>query len=181
MQKLLSIFVLFLFLFLFIGFESTAQSYAGEEYNLQGIEELKSKIQTKHPVTYLELAGQLLNEGKMDEAVVWYYVGQIRYRAYLTANPELAPSGDPALYGSLKYILGTPINEYAGSNPDNWVKLIEQAIQWHHENPNFFTPKDTHSEIYSTIEAGFIEFRDSVKSSKEEIRKQRAANGLQNS
>jgi uncharacterized protein YcfL len=179
MQKLLSIFVLSLFLL--IGCESTTQSNSGEEYNLQGIEDLKSEIQIKHPVTYFELAGQLLKEGKMDEAAVWYYVGQIRYRAYLTANPGLEPSGDPALYGSLKYVLGTPINEYAGSNPDNWVKLIEQAIQWHHENPNLFTPKDTHSEIYSEIEAGFIEFRDSVESSKEEIRKQRAANGLQNS
>lgn len=75
-------------------------------------------------------------------------------------------------------VLGTPINEYAGADPDKWVILIERAINWHKENPNFFTPKAKNTEIYAEIESGFYEFRDQVKAGKEEIRKQRVANGL---
>ena len=142
--------------------------------------DLKEGIIGKHPSTYIQLAAQLLNDGKMDEAVKWYYVGQMRFRAHLKANPSLDKSGDPALYSSFKYVVGTPINEYAGGSPDDWVKLIEQAIDWNKKNPNNFTDKEKHPEIYSEIENNFQEFKTYVIENKDKIRKQRAENGLEN-
>jgi len=133
-----------------------------------------------HPVKYIELASSLFKKGNLDESVVWYYVGQMRFRAHLEANPDLEKSGDPALYASLKYVVGTPLNEYAGGDPENWVKLIEQAMNWNKNNPNLFTPKDRYPEIYSELEANFIEFRDYILNNKDEIRKQRKENGLEN-
>ncbi|SUD90157.1 hypothetical protein [Psychrobacter phenylpyruvicus] len=147
----------------------------------QSIEDLKQGIADKHPLNYFILAAKLFNEGSFDEAVKWYYVGQIRFRAYLEANPDLEQSDDPALFYALRYSLGTPINQYAGQNVDNWARLIEEAYKWHSDNPNGFTPKSSHKQIYQEIESGMLELRDYVLENKEEIRRQRAENGLNNS
>ncbi|WP_438467005.1 hypothetical protein [Marinomonas sp. PE14-40] len=155
---------------------STTDSNSTNNIAEESVETIKQSITDKHPISYITLATKLLNEGKLDEAVKWYYVGQMRFRAYLMANPNLEKSGDPALYASLNYVIGTPINEYAGQNSDHWVKLIEESIKWHSDNPNGFTPKSTHEEIYKEIEGDFFKFRDYVLENKEEIREQRAKN-----
>ncbi|WP_139326939.1 hypothetical protein [Shewanella sp. UCD-KL21] len=160
---------------------STNTSNSKNNIAQQSVKEIQQDITSKHPSSYIILAAKLLKEGKPDEAAKWYYVGQMRFRAYLMANPNIDPSGDPALYSSLKYVVGTPINEYAGQNPDHWVDLIEESIKWNSENPNGFTPKLSNKEIYAEVEASFIEFRDYVLNNKEKIRKQRAENGLKNS
>lgn len=147
---------------------------------IQSSKDLKDGIIGKHPATYIQLAAQLLNEGKIDEAVKWYYIGQMRFRAHLKANPTLDKSGDPALYASLKYVVGTPINEYAGGSPDTWVELIDQAINWNKNNPNNFTDKKKYPEIYAEIENNFQKFKSYVVENKEKIRKQRKENGLEN-
>ncbi len=140
----------------------------------------EQELISSHPAKYIELAAQLFKAGNFDESVFWYYVGQMRFRAHLEANPNLDPSSDPALYASLKYVVGTPLNEYAGGNPDNWIKLIEEAIEWNRKNPNLYTKKDQYPDIYKKIDANFNEFRDYVFNNKDEIRKQREENGLEN-
>lgn len=85
------------------------------------------------------------------------------------------------LYYALRYSLGTPINEYAGQNVDNWARLIEEAYKWHSDNRNGFNPKASHKQIYQEIETSMIELRDYVLENKEEIRNQRTENGLNNS
>ena len=146
----------------------------------QSVDELIADIENKHPISYLLLAANLFNTGDKDQAVQWYYIGQMRFRAYLMANPDLDPSADGALYTSFQSVLGAPINEYAGADPDAWVTLIDNAITWHKHHPNGFTPKEQYPDIYAEIEAGFISFKEQVASSKEAIRKQRALNGLPN-
>ena len=147
----------------------------------QSVETIKSDITGKHPLSYIILASKLFEQQKYDDAVLWYYIGQIRYRAYLKSNPNLEPSGDPALYSSLKYVVGTPINQQAGSNPDNWAAIVGQALEWHSNNKNSFTPKSEYPAIYNEIENEFKEFQNYILSNKEEIRKQRVENGLDNS
>ena len=72
----------------------------------------------------------MFREGKKDEAVFWFYVGQLRYRFHLKANPNMDPSGDPALFSSLSATVGKTINEYAGGNVKDWVKAIDRALKW---------------------------------------------------
>ncbi|MEW7864552.1 hypothetical protein [Aeromonas diversa] len=140
--------------------------------------EMLNGITQKHPVTYIQLAAELFNQGKKDEAVVWYYVGQMRYRAHLMANPDLEPSGEPALYSSLMQVVGQPINEYAGSDADNWERLITKAIAWNAEHENAFTPKSRFPEIYREVEDNFMEFKKYVAENKADIIKARKENGL---
>ncbi|MDF2404151.1 hypothetical protein [Aeromonas sp. 5HA1] len=179
-MKKSNVFILCLVLFL-SACATKIKSIPNNELTNQSIDEIKHDITEKHPVNYIVLAAKLFNDGKLDDAVKWYYVGQIRFRAHLMANPDIEPSGEPALYSSLQNIVGTPINEYAGQDPNHWVVLVEKAIKWNAENPDGFTPKSSNKKIHAEVEANFIEFRDYVSSNKEKIRKQRTENGLKNS
>lgn len=178
-MKITDIFMLLVVIFL-SACTSTKEPISNNDITDQTVDEIKQNITDKHPVSYIVLAAKLFNDGKSDDAVKWYYVGQMRFSAYLMANPNIEPSGDPALYSSLEYVVGTPINEYAGENPEHWVELIEESIKWNAENSNGFTPKSSNREIYAEVEANFIEFRNYVFNNKEKIRKQRAENGLKN-
>lgn len=178
MKKALIFFFIVLTL---IGCSSTSEIKGEPEISQSSPEEMLNGITQKHPVTYIQIAAELLKRGDKNEAVVWYYVGQMRYRAHLMANPDLEPTGDPALYSSLKYVVGTPINEYAGSNVENWELLIMKAIEWNSANENSFTPKHEFPEIYEKIQNNFIEFKNYVSQNKDEIIKQRKENGLSGS
>jgi len=44
------------------------------------IEQLRSTIENQHPSGFYILAAKLFAAGKKDEAVFWFYAGQLRYR-----------------------------------------------------------------------------------------------------
>ena len=50
------------------------------------IEQLKNGIENRHPSSLYILAEKLFAGGKKDEAVFWFYAGQLRYRVYLLVN-----------------------------------------------------------------------------------------------
>jgi hypothetical protein len=78
------------------------------------IEQIRNGIENKHPSYFYILAGKLFAAGKKDDAVFWFYAGQLRYRVYLVMNKDkLEPSGDPALFASLSEEIGRPLNKYA--------------------------------------------------------------------
>ncbi len=61
------------------------------------IEQLKNGIENQHPAYFYYLAKKLFAAGQKDDAVFWFYAGQLRYRVYLAVNKDkLDPSGDPA-------------------------------------------------------------------------------------
>ena len=70
--------------------------------------QLMAGIERKHPAAYYALAKRLFEEGQREEAVFWFYAGQIRYRAYMIGNPQLPRDGDPALFASLSEVVGKP-------------------------------------------------------------------------
>ncbi len=146
----------------------------------QSVAELRAGITDKHPATYMVLAARLFQQGDKPEAVKWFYVGQIRYRAFLKANPDLDPSGDPALFASLMESVGRPLNEYIGGDVDQWVATIDDAIDWHDSHPDGFLGKDQHRALYASVIAGLKDMRDEIAASKDEIRRQRRENGLEN-
>src|SRR5215203_2937250 len=57
-------------------------------------------LETQDPVAYYARAAKLFQAGRRDEAVFLYYLGQLRFRTYLAANPTLPKSGGPALFGA---------------------------------------------------------------------------------
>lgn len=139
----------------------------GNRWASQSVTELKQGIEAEHPAAYYTLAQKLFaNEATKNEAIYWFYVGQLRFRYHLAANPGLAPSGDPALFASLSEVVGRPINEYAGGHPAAWIAGIDRALQWDASHENLFTPKSRAPKAYRDTRLGLLAMRNEVISQK---------------
>ncbi len=159
--------------------EAAQDSHAKSSFN-QPPEQLKKGIEGKHPMTYYFLALKLFDGGKKDDAVFWYYVGQLRYRFHLAANPDLKPSGDPALFTALSHTAGRPLNEYAFGDMPKLVKTIDMVLEWDAKHDNGFTSKAENKEKHDAVRAALVKFKKYVVEHEEDIKKQRKANGLEN-
>ena len=137
-------------------------------------------IENKHPAAYYKAAAQLFQDGDRDEAVFWFYAGQLRYRVHLTCHPDLKPDGDPALFASLSESVGRPINEYAFGDPPALAATIGKVLDWDAATVNGFTSKADCAEAIETTRTGLAGLRDEVLARQDEIRREREKNGLPN-
>ena len=145
------------------------------------IDQLKNDIENQHPSAFYILAQKLFTAGQKDDAVFWFYAGQLRYRVYLLVNNgKLDPSGDPALFASLSEEVGRSINEYAFGDIPQLAKTIDTVIAWDQSHANAQTPRDKYKSQYDQIIAGLTQMRDQVLNQADSIRKTRTTNGLQN-
>lgn len=143
-------------------------------------DELKKGIENEHPATYYVLAAKLFEGGEKDDAVFWFYAGQLRYRFHLMANPSLEPSGDPALFSSLSETIGRPVNEYAFGDLDTLVATFDRVLDWDEKTPNGFTSKTSSAKAWKDTREGLGGLRTYVAENGDTIRKQRTENGLEN-
>jgi len=173
MKKILTLF----FALTFVGCASAIQ----QDYNAQSVEELKEAIESEHPAAYYILASKLMEKGKHDDAVFWFYVGQLRYRFHLGVNEgKLDPSGDPALFSSFSYVIGTPVNEYAFGDLDTLAKTFDRVIEWDATNPNGFTSKTVHKKEHEETVEGLRKLKFMIIEQADDIRKSRLEAGLEN-
>jgi len=142
--------------------------------------EIEAKLPGEHPSSYYSYANRLFFEGKKDEAILWFYVGQLRYRIHLKAKPPSDPSGDPALFGSLNATLGQIFNEYAGGDPKMWATQITNALAWDAAHPNEFTQKKEFQAIHTEIRTGLEKFAKQIEDTTNKIREERKKRGLEN-
>lgn len=143
-------------------------------------DQLKKGIENQHPSAYYILAQKLFQSEKKNEAVFWFYAGQLRYRFYLLANPNLSPSGDPALIASFSEVIGRPINEYAFGDLKALDATIGKVLTWDQETRNGFTSTKAHHDEWVKTRNGLTDLRNYLKQNGDSIRAQRKANGLQN-
>lgn len=163
-----------------LAFTPMRADLSPEQINKRPHAEIEKALPKEHPASYYLYAGRLFREGNKDDAVFWFYAGQLRYRFHLKANPKLEPSGDPALFSSLSATLGQTINEYAGGNVKNWIKAIDRALKWDADTSNRFTSKTKFASIYEENRAGLKTMRDQWESQADQIREQRKKAGLEN-
>ena len=141
--------------------------------------EIEAKLPGEHPSSYYSYANRLFFEGKKDEAILWFYVGQLRYRIYLKANPPSDPSGDPALFASLNATVGQKINEYAGGDPKMWAAQITGALKWDDKHSNDFSSKKKFKEVHAEIRAGLAKLGKQIESGAGKMREERKKRGLE--
>lgn len=125
-------------------------------------------------------AAQLFRQGKKDEAVKWFYIGQLRFRFYLMANPGLPADGAPAAMDALNATLGQTINEWAGGSPSRWAAAIDQALAWDAAQPNLVTSKDRYAAELAELRDGLAQLAAHIRNNAADIRAQRLARGLEN-
>lgn len=143
-------------------------------------EQLMKGIENEHPAAYYVLAMKLFGGDRKDEAIFWFYAGQLRYRFHIAARPDLDPSGDPALLASLSETIGRPINEYAFGDLEVLDATLEKVKVWDAETPNGFTSKTTYAQQWKATRDGMEQLIVYIRANGDKIREQRKANGLEN-
>lgn len=140
--------------------------------------EIEERLPNEHPATYYEYAQRLSIKGERDQAVFWFYAGQLRYRFQLLSDPTQDPSGDPALFASLQHTVGRSINLYAGADPEKWARQIDEVLKWDAATPNGFTSKTDYKKELEEVRAGLTKFRDYIKTNRDQLLAERRQNGV---
>lgn len=157
-----------------------ASPAAAQDFMRMPLAELEQQAETLPPAGLYALAARRFREGPRQEAVRWLYVAQLRARFRLAVTPDLPRDGEPALYAALNESVGRPINEWAFGDVDALAASLQAALDWDAAHANAATPKPGHEAALAQIRAGLAELRETVLASREKIRQQRAANGLEN-
>jgi hypothetical protein len=145
------------------------------------VPEQMSALAGQHPAEYYRRAAALFSEGKKDDAVFVFYLGQLRYRAHLAARrSELKPDGDPALFSSLSEVVGRPLNEYAFGDIPRLAGTIDALLAYDVANPDRFTPPAQFREAYGGIRDGLSGMKREILKDADSIRAKRRQNGLEN-
>jgi hypothetical protein len=142
----------------------------------QTAQQIQAGIENKHPAAYYALAKRLFESGARDEAVFWFYAGQIRWRAYLMGNPQLPRDGDPALFASLSEVVGRPLNQYAFGDIAGLAKTIDRALEWDASHPDRYVKVSEREKSRS----GLMGMKTDMLARADEIRATRVKNGLSN-
>lgn len=137
--------------------------------------EVEAELPSAHPATYYGYAMRLFKENRRDDAVFWFYAGQLRFRFHLSANPDLSPDGDPALMASLNDSAGATINEYAAGDPSRWSAQIKRVLEWDAETENGFTSKARFAKEWEEIRSGLMELGTWIAENADAIREEHAA------
>jgi hypothetical protein len=157
-----------------------APARAADGFEAQTTAQLEAGIEAKHPASYMMLAAKLFQAGRKDEAVFWFYLGQLRYRTHLAARPSLDPSGDRALFSSLFEVVGRPVNQYAFADISRLTRTLDEVLAWDDAHPDGFTPKERFAVARQGVRKGLVEMRQDVLARTVEIRETRTQNGLDN-
>jgi len=143
-------------------------------------EELKADIERRHPADYYRLADMLFAKNSKNEATFYFYLGQLRFRFHLAANPNLRKGEDGALFGSLSETLGSRINEWAFGDLRQLVITFDKVLDWDDFHENGFTSKAEYEARWNEIRQGLFELCEHVRLNVDQIRAERTKNGLEN-
>lgn len=145
-----------------------------------GLDALIRIIPDQHPAYYYVLAQRLLAANRRDEAVFWFYAGQLRYRIRLSCHPDLRPDIEPALFGSLQETVGRPVNEYGFGDLTALTTAMERVLAWDAATHNGFEPKAACATQIAQQRQGLGQLIAQIRADPDAIRRQRTANGLPN-
>lgn len=148
-----------------------AESRAAKE----PLDALLKDVDHAHPAAMFILAKRLLDAGRKDDAVFWFYEGQLRWRALmLTSNPDVEPivNGEQDHFKVLFADIGPDINYYAHGDIPGLLKTIDRVLAWDASHPDDFTPagktKDAVRSELTKYETWILAHQDAIKASRAE-------------
>lgn len=133
-----------------------------------------------HPLALWKEALSQWEAGASAESTFLFYLGQLRWRRYLQAYPDLPPDQDAALFGSLHSGFGPLVNEWAFGDIDALLVKLRAVLTFDSEQPDPAVPRAEFADLHSAERAGFIRFIASIEAEADDIRAARAARGLPN-
>jgi hypothetical protein len=127
-----------------------------------------------HPAEFYASAGSFYQKGDKFEAAFLFYLGQLRYRYYVNANPEVTEDGDKAILASLNSIYGEEINFYLGGHLDKYIVVLDSVLAWDKRHEFEYFPKKKNPAKHKEILDGLLDFRKYILKNKDEIAAQHA-------
>ena len=155
------------------------QAQSGAPF-LASFEQAAKGLNGQNPALYYKAAFEAFKAGRKDEAVMLFYLGQLRYRTHLSARPNLPQDGDPALFGSLSVVVGQPLNEYAFGDMKALNTMLLAVMAHDRANPDAFTPPKDFPAAHRAQRSEMERFRKQVVADAGNIRAERKKNGLEN-
>ncbi len=170
---------LFLVLLLTGMMSAVAPAQDAPDLDAMSTKQIAAEAATLHPSALYVLAARLLAEGRGQEAANWMYAGQLRYRFMLRAGGE-GSADDETLFAALSETVGRPVNEYIAGDVDEWLAAMQWALDWDEANDNALTSKTEHAATLEAVRAGLLGLMAQVEANRENIPREREANGLPN-
>ena len=128
------------------------------------IQQLADGIVDKTPATYFALATELYREGQKDESAFWYYVGLIRYRAWMLAKgKDTSTSDEQYHFYVLTHSVGQSIYQHVDRDSGSLIRAIDRALAWDLEHPNGYTSKEVFRADYERARQELLALRQQIK------------------
>ncbi|WP_127143526.1 hypothetical protein [Pelagibacterium montanilacus] len=159
---------------------ATSVPVKAQDYADVPLAKLQETAASEHPSALYVLASRLFDTGARSDAVFWYYAGQLRYRIHLQCNPDLAPDGDPALFGALSEVIGNEINRYAFGDVEALAGTLEAVVEWDEATENPINPREKCPEAHMEVVSGLQDLRGYLLENVDLIRDEREQAGLDN-
>jgi hypothetical protein len=140
------------------------------------LDDLVKDVEHQHPAAMFILAKRLFDAGRRDEAVFWFYEGQLRWRSLIrNANPSGQPifNGEQDHFDVLFSDVGPDINHYAFGDIPALRRAIAAVLDWDAAHADDFTP---HGSAKDASREGLQKFSDYLLAHQDEITKKRAEN-----
>ena len=145
-----------------------------------GVPAAAQELAGGHPAEYYKRAALLFEDGKKDDAVFIFYLGQLRFRTHLLAHRDLDPTGDPAIFNSLSSVVGPTINRYAFGDIPKLARTIDAVLAYDQEHPDTFTSPAEFAAAHGSVRDGLVAMKTDMLAQADSIRAKRLKNGLEN-
>jgi len=89
-----------------------------------------------HPSKIWAEAASYLEAGDMDQATLWFYAGQLRYRVWLDCPEMKAEMQDLIVFSAQFETMEPKINGWAAQNLERFVDIVDAVLAWDDANAN---------------------------------------------
>jgi hypothetical protein len=154
-----------------------AEALTQEQIKSMSNKNIEANLPDSPPAMAMAYSMKLFKANRKDQAVIWYYVGQLRYRFHILSNPP--SDAEAAQLEQVNGTFGPAISDWAGRNVRYWTEQIDHALDWDAKQPNATTSKEAHAKELDQARQELVALRDKLRRSENEIRAQRQARGLE--
>ena len=87
-----------------------------------------------HPSRIFQQAATYLENGDMEQATIWFYAGQLRYRVLLDCRALGASAQDLIVFSAQFEIMEPAINGWAAQNLKQMDNIVSDVLAWDESN-----------------------------------------------
>ncbi len=131
--------------------QSLSNGSAADRAN--AIEAVLAKPENYAPPVFYALSHALFSEGRKNDAMFWFYAGQLRAR--FDANRCSDATARQAV-GVLNQTYGTPINQYAFQDIAKLEELIPKVVEWDRKTPHNYDQRWINLHGMNAILTGMV-------------------------